>query len=163
MATTAGTNEALVKSTCNLPALADSVISPHLATAEARAKAHIGDTIYAAIVAATSPYGAADLTALKRAEALLCGAIAVPLSNYATEGRGVFSALSSPGDGDVIGMVSDSRASAIAGRLSGLAYEALEPYWREYRFAQRESDDEVDGLPDPQALDLGRSILRASS
>lgn len=159
--TTAGTTEALVQSTCNLPKLDSTVISPHLTAGEARAKAHIGDTIYAAIVAGTSPYVDGDKTALKRAEALLIGAIALRLSNLSTAGTGVFGGVVNA-DGGTNMFLGESRVESMAARYEALAYQSLEPYWRDYRFAQRE-DDEVEGLPDPNALDVGRITIRASS
>lgn len=160
MATTAGTTEALVQSTCNMPVLGTAVITPHLATAEARAKARIGTTIYAAIVAATGGYGAADLTALKRGEALLCGAIAVSLSNFATAGTGVFGATVNAG-GDTTPMVSETRLESIVARLESLAVEALAPYVRDYVDSLRaDSDDE---LPDSRTINAGRIRGRASS
>ena len=162
MATTAGTTEALVKTTCNLPNLGTGVITPHLPTAEIRARAYIGDTVYAALVAAAgAPYTSAAKDQLKLAEAFFAGSIALGLSNLSTEGTGVFGAVA--GLDQPVPMIGEERLKAMMGRYEALAYEALAPYWVLNRDAIRDSADELDGLPDPQSIRAGRIVMRASS
>lgn len=107
-----------VRTECNLPGVTDdTLLTPHLESAEQELKDTLGSTQFAAVATPSSPYQAADMALLKKAEALLAGAYALAVLNTATSGAGIITAQVAGGGGAETRYLSQAQADAKAADL----------------------------------------------
>ncbi len=117
-----------VQSECNLAQVLEAQLTPHIASAELEIQTILGSTRWTAVATPSSPYAAADKAALKKAEALLAGAIALPLLNTATGGAGIFASQVTGGGGMATSYISEGQAQQRAAGLRARALSILAPY-----------------------------------